>query len=107
MAHAIARHQRATRRSANRIAGITLREARAFFRQFINVRRLNEFLSVATDVAVAQIIGQNKNDVRFFSSRNGICTKDYDEKPQESGVAHFADYAVSKPGSQLSNESNP
>jgi hypothetical protein len=107
MARVIARHQRATRRHANRTAGITLGEARALFRQFINVRRLDELLSAATDIGIAQIVGHNKNNVRFFSSQNGICTKDYDEKLQESGVAHFVDYAVSKPGPQLSNESNP
>ncbi len=70
MARVIACHQRATRRAANRTAGIKLREPRALFRQFIKVRRLDEFLAVATRIGIAQIIGQNKNDVRFFSSQN-------------------------------------
>jgi len=75
MARVIPRHQRATRRSANRIAGITLREARAFFRQFINVRRLNEFLSVATDVAVARSSARIKMMFGFSAAKTAFAQK--------------------------------
>jgi hypothetical protein len=45
-----------------------LREPHAVFRKLIEVRRLDLLLSVATEIAVAEIVGQDENDVRFLGT---------------------------------------
>src|SRR5438552_2483613 len=57
-------HQTTTRRRADRAAGVALSESHPFVRKTVNVRRFDPLLSVATEVAVAEVISQNENDVR-------------------------------------------
>src|SRR5206468_13023923 len=65
VAGVFARHQRATRWSADSVAGVDLSEAHPFGRQAVDVRRLNHLLPEAAEVAIAQVVGQAENDVGF------------------------------------------
>ena len=46
-------------------AGKKGRRREAFFRQPVNVRGLHLFCPIATDVRVAQVVGQHEDDVRL------------------------------------------
>ena len=64
VARVLAGHEGRTRRRADSGTGIALRETNAVRRQLVDVRCLNFLLPVATDIAVAQIVRENENDVR-------------------------------------------
>src|SRR2546425_9693652 len=57
-------HQTTTRRRADRAASVALSEMHPFLRKPVNVRRLDSFLPVTTEVAVTEVVGENENDVR-------------------------------------------
>ena len=42
-------------------------EAQSLLRKLINIRRLDFFRAVATEVAVADVVGENENDVGRLS----------------------------------------
>ena len=58
-------HQHAPRRRTDGAAGVMLRELHAFRRQLVERRRMDDFLPIRPDVAVAQIVGENENNVGF------------------------------------------
>ena len=58
-------HQHATRRRAYRAAGIMLRELHALTGELVERGRVNDFLPERPDVAVAQIVGKDKYDIRY------------------------------------------
>ena len=60
----LTRHERASRGRADAAAGITLCEACARFGQPVDIGCLDMFAAVARQVAIAHVIGQNKDDVR-------------------------------------------
>ena len=57
-------HQRRPRRRADRAARVVLREPDAFAREPIERRRLEPRLPVGAEIAVAEIVGLNQQDVR-------------------------------------------
>ena len=63
VADMLARHEGAARRGAHGVAGVDLREAHAVGCDAVDVRRLNPFLAVAADVADAEVVGEDENDV--------------------------------------------
>ena len=63
MAGVVAGHQATARRGADGAAGVALREAHALRGQAVEVRRLDLLLAVAAEVAIAQVVGQDENDV--------------------------------------------
>jgi len=58
-------HQAAARRRAHGTASIMIGKAYSFRCQLVDVGCLDDFLSVATQVAVAKIIGEDVDDVGF------------------------------------------
>jgi len=50
-----------------------LRETHSFRGEFVDVRRLKLLLSVAAQFTVAQVIGENKNDIRFAGRFSRLC----------------------------------
>ena len=63
----LAGHEDAPRRGADRGAGVELGEPQAFARHAIEVRRLDDVLTVATEFAVAEIIGHDPDQVGAVS----------------------------------------
>jgi hypothetical protein len=72
----LAGHQRAARRRADRAAGVILREAHAFSRQTVDVRRSESPLPVTAQIAVAQIVSLNEDDVGSGLRRKGRRKRD-------------------------------
>ena len=64
------RHQRAARRCANRTARVGLGEAQPLRRQLVDVRRGDVFSAVAAEVTVAEIIGQDEDDVGLVGAKS-------------------------------------
>ncbi len=64
-------HQAAARRSADRASGVVIGEAHPLGGKLIDIRRFDCLLPVAAQVAVAQIVGQNENNIGriFYSPR--------------------------------------
>jgi len=58
-------HQGCPARRADRGAAVALGEPRAFLRHAVEVRRLDQLLSVATEVALREVVAQDEDDVRF------------------------------------------
>ena len=65
------REQRSTRRTAAR-ACIELRETQSVRRERVEIRRA-DLASVTPEVRPAQIVSEDDEDVRFFSSRSVQC----------------------------------
>ena len=63
MTDVFTRPQHQSRRSANGMAGVVVREPQSFRSQFVDVGRLDDFLAVATEIAVPQIVAHDVNDV--------------------------------------------
>ena len=59
-----ARHQRRPRRGAERRRAVELRQPRPFGRHAVEVRRFELRMAVAAEVAVAEVVGQDEDDVR-------------------------------------------
>ena len=59
----LARHERASRRRADRRAGVGLGEPHALGREPVDVRRLDELLPETAEVAVAEVIREDEDDV--------------------------------------------
>ena len=51
------------RGGTNRVAGVALRESHAFFGDLVDVRRADFRLAEGTDIAVAEVIGEEEDDV--------------------------------------------
>ena len=71
MAGVLAGHEAAARRRADGAAGVGLGEAHALGRQAVEVGRLDALLAVAAEVAVAEVVGQDEDDVGLGA---GACT---------------------------------
>ncbi len=76
------RHQHAARRRADGIACIHLRKTHPLRRHAVDIRRANDFLAVAAEIAWAKIIGENENHIRQASVRSE-CTREGEETSQE------------------------
>ena len=59
------RHQRRSSRRAFLTVGVEVREAHALFRQAVNLRRSDVGCAVSTDVAVAEVVGHDEDNVRL------------------------------------------
>ncbi len=57
-------HEHGARGRADRRAGVEVGEAQALGGQPVEVRRANELLAVGADVAVAEVVGEDEDDVR-------------------------------------------
>jgi hypothetical protein len=60
-----ARHQNAARRRANRGSSVELGEPQPFARHLIEAWCLDDFLSVAPQLGVPQVVSENKNQIGF------------------------------------------
>ena len=69
VAGVLARHQRRARRRTDRAAAVVLREARPFPGQPIERRRLESLLPVRPEVAEAEVVRLDEQDVRRRSRR--------------------------------------
>jgi hypothetical protein len=56
-------HQSAPRRRAHGAPCICLGETHSFGRKAVNIWRLYQFLAKAAEIAVAQVVRQNENDI--------------------------------------------
>ena len=56
--------QRVARRRAGRRAAVAVGEPQAFLREPVDVRRLDRGRAVAAEVAVAEVVGVDQDDVR-------------------------------------------
>ena len=65
MPRMLARHKDATRGSAHRIARVVAGEPHALESQLIEAGRLDLFLSVAPELGITQVVGQDQNDARL------------------------------------------
>ena len=63
MARVLAGHQHRAARRANGVTRIMRRKLQALLREPIDVRCLKFFLTVTRQIAVAQIVGKNVNDI--------------------------------------------
>ena len=64
VAGVLARHQRTTRRRTDAAAGVGLCKRCAGTSQTVDIGRLDVLVAVASQVAIAHIVGQDKDDVR-------------------------------------------
>ncbi len=64
MAGVITGHKRGAGGGADGAAGVRLSEADAFGGHAIKVGRLDPFLTITAEIAVAEVIGHDENDVR-------------------------------------------
>ena len=71
MSMMLARHQDASRRGTNSGSGVVLREAHAFTGHAIEIRCLDHFLSVATELRITEIIGHDPNQIRLIHRVDG------------------------------------
>ena len=65
MARMFSCHEHATARRADCLPRIVLGEFNPFFGEPINVWCFDPFLSKASELIIAQIIGKDKDDIRF------------------------------------------
>ena len=83
-----ARHQGGPRRGADRLH-VELLEPRARRRELVEVRRLDLLAAVEADVGIAQVVGQDEDDVRFALLRTGRIEKGRcDEQGQDEAAHH-------------------
>ncbi len=61
------------------------REAHTFLRQSVEIRRGERLLPVATQIAVAQIVGKNVDDVGLG---RGVGSDEYDQKDADQQAKH-------------------
>ena len=67
MADVKAGHEHAARRGADGRAGIGIGESHAVGGQAIEIRRFDLLLAVAAEVAVAEVIGQDEDDIGLLA----------------------------------------
>jgi hypothetical protein len=84
--------QCAARRRTDRRAGVCLGEFHSFVGKGVNVRRLDFRLSIAADVAIAEIIGKDKHDIRPRSggARDRRRRKKRGDRKERSGSARIS-----------------
>lgn len=73
-------HETRSRRRADRVSGVGIAEAHSFARDPIDVRSLNLFLTVTTQITPTQVIGQDEDDVRLMV---GLGNADTEEQQRE------------------------
>ena len=71
VAGVLAGHEHAARRRADGVAAVVAREAHALRGQAVEVGCLDFFLPVAAQLRVAQVVGEDEDDVRL--GRLGLC----------------------------------
>ena len=65
VAGVFSRHEHATRRRADVVTGIVVRELHAIARELVEVGRADFFLPEGPDVAVAKIVSEEENNIRL------------------------------------------
>src|SRR5262249_22024607 len=97
-------HQSGARGLAIRAASVAVREAHALRGQTVNVRCLVKLAAVAGHVRVAEIVGQNEDDVRFG---RGVCGEHGHRETGQSGEKfHYrAKRYAYAPGDSTANRS--
>jgi hypothetical protein len=80
VSHVQAGHEHAARRRAHGAARVELREAHALGGELVEVRRLNQLLPVAAEFPIAEIVGEDEDDVWFGRLRAGRGDQREDEK---------------------------
>ena len=68
MAHVQARHQGGSRRRTNTGTRVELWKLRPLRRHAVEVRRLNQLLSVAAKITLREIVTENEDDVGLLGS---------------------------------------
>lgn len=88
-------HEQRTRRTTKR-RGIAMFEAQTTFGEGVEIRCLEVVGAIATDVADAEVVGENEDDVRF--SRNGMGeTSKQGEETSAQDRFNFHNISVSVP----------
>ena len=76
-----ARHQRGAGRGAERRRRVELRQPRAFGRHAVEIRRLELRVAEAAEIAVAEVVGQDDDDIRGFDRFRGAIQRAREYKP--------------------------
>lgn len=66
------RHQNTARRRANSRSGVRIRKTDPVPGQAVDMRRPDLFLSIAPQIGIPEIVGQNKDDIRFTLCTGGL-----------------------------------
>jgi hypothetical protein len=89
MADVLAGHERAARWSAHGIAGVDLGEADAIGGEAVDVGGLDALLSVAAEVAVTEIVGEDENNIGLGWGVLGRQGSGAGEAGQEFSSVHY------------------
>ena len=84
----LAAHQCGARRLAITAAGVAACESHSVLGEAVDVRRFVELAAEAGDVGVAEIIGQNEDDVGFSRIRSRRVASAKDEESYRQDVPH-------------------
>ena len=79
MACVLTGHQYGTGRGAYRASGVMLSEQHPLLRELVNIRCSYFFLSIAPQITISQIVGNNVDNVRECGGRffSGLCVAPY------------------------------
>src|ERR1043166_5044869 len=88
MAGVFSGHQSAARRRAHGVPGVCLGETHSFRRKAVNIWRLYQFLAKAAEIAVAQVVRQNENDIWPRRHGSGGCDMERQKARKEEETAH-------------------
>ena len=84
-----AREQGRARRTAHGAGGVALREPHALVRERVEVRCLDDGMAVAGEVAIAEVVGEEEDEVRLRRERKtGNEERREKGKREEEGVFH-------------------
>ena len=72
MSGMLACHYRCTRRRTHRATGIGLRKTHSFLSHTVNIRCIDIFLAITSQIAISHIVAQDKNDIRFLNFFSGL-----------------------------------
>jgi hypothetical protein len=88
-----ARHQRRASRRAEGHRRIEVRELRSFRRHAVEVRSLEFRMAVAREVTIAEVIGEDEDDVRLRRG-GGLAAKQCQERHEGEGSFHRHGFPV-------------
>ena len=71
VAEVAAGHEDASGRSAHGCSGVVVGELETVLGELVKVGRFDLGLAVGSDFAVAEIVGENEDDIGFFGSVSG------------------------------------
>ena len=90
----LAREQGIPRRRARGRSGVTVGEPQSLLRQPVDVRRLDPRRPVAADVAIAEVVGINQDDVGSLGRMASECSDTHCAGHKKKSVLHGDDPGV-------------